>query len=371
MHIVAMFFFLLSMGLSMPPPQGRKRLWLCAGGLSLAVSSAITYAAVIVCFGGLLVVVWERFRRSPATWLSDSLTFSAPWGIWMVSWLSVVWVVTSPMWADPPSPAAVTETEIEEQAETDSEKEREAESDSSVKRPIPLLDPYFYRESIADTWNDRLLKVLVIACAFYFFFARGKGGCPERVSRLLFFAIPIASILILQPQQFYRRYLLSLFPFAMIGVGALGALLSRRIWMGFLFGIGLALLNVAPVIWVLSHSPQPWKSATTYLNENMAPGDQLFMGSHQAEFGASYYMVGKVPTWEIVYYSMIGERFIERTEERGTSWFVQWYGLPPETEEWVLEYYDKVRVFPGRFGTIMIYREKPQVDEEEEERENF
>ncbi|MCA9434250.1 MAG: glycosyltransferase family 39 protein [Candidatus Omnitrophica bacterium] len=363
MHIVAMFFFLCSIYLAIPLPTRWKRLTLFLGGFCLALSSAITYAAVIVCFGGLLVVMLESLGPSRKEWAVDVLTFTAPWGVWMFSWLALLWVMTSPIWQPPPPPPE--ENPIEVTQTVDSEPESTIEPlPPPPRRPMPLFNPYFYRESIANIWDDQPLKFLFLLGTLLFVIGKGTFQSPGRGSRFALFAIPILLILILQPHQFYRRYLLSLLPFPLIGIGILGTFFDRKLLGTLVFGLALAAMSLHPTYWVLTHSPQPWKSATEYLEENVKPGDHLMMGSHQAEFAASYYMVGKVPTWDIVYYSMVEGKFMEMTKKRGTSWFVQWFGISPQLEQRILEFYDKVEVYPGRFGQIVVFKEKDSVEEE-------
>ncbi len=353
MHIVAMFFYLSALWLALHPTWGSRRGYLLLGGVCLAFSSAITYAAVIVCFGGLLVVLWEFYRNSGKQFRSNTLAFSTPWAVWMFSWLSLLWIVTSAAWTQDVSQIEMAPPRQEITIGADS-----TPPSNPPPRRMPLLDPYFYREALADTWQDRPLKFLVILGFIVFISVKGIPGCPSRTSRILLFAIPIAVILFLQPQQFYRRYLLSLLPFPLIGIGILGAFMSGRVLGKVAFAILLVGLSIQPVAWVINHPPQAWNATGDYLKDHLEHGDQLLMGTHQAEYAASWYMVGKVPTWKIVYNGMFLNRFVDIPKEKGTCWFVQWFGMPPRFEHEFLKIYDKAAVFPGRFGTITIYREK-------------
>lgn len=354
MHIVAMFFYLSAILLAVPLPDRRRTWTLLLSGCCLAVSSAVTYAAVIVCFGGLLGVLLEMLRTSRNTFLRDGALFSGPWAVWMFGWLSVLWWVTSAAWAMEAPPAPI----VEATAMVQTSSENPTPPPTPTPKRVPILDPGFYRESLANTWNDAPLKWMTLAGAVAFFLAKGGSRSLPRSLRLLLFVAPIAIILVLQPDQLYRRYLLSLLPFPLIGIGICLDAGATRTWRALSAALLIFILSIPPTIWVLNRPPQAWNAVRDHLAEHMEPKDQLLAGTHQAELAASYYLVGKIPTWWIVYNGFFQNRFREVPNEPGVCWLVQWYGIPPELEGTVLKYYDRQAEFPGRYGDIVVYREK-------------
>ena len=199
---------------------------------------------------------------------------------------------------------------------------------------------------------------------------RVETGPHDKIFEIAFLAVPIAVILVLQPNQFYRRYLLSLLPFALIGIGVVCGALSRRWWVALPMAIAVGVISLTSTFWVLGRPPQAWNCVAEYLRKRLEPTDTLLVGTHQAEMAASYYIVGKVPTWSIVYHGYKQGRYQPEAERRGTVWFVQpWQGLLPDFEHTIQQHYDKVKVCPGRFGHIMVFREKNESDKESDQGE--
>jgi len=176
----------------------------------------------------------------------------------------------------------------------------------------------------------------------------------------------VGIILVLQPSHFYKRYLLSLLPLQLMGIGLIGAYCSRRVWGVLPYVTVLAGLSLPPTVWVINHPPQAWKAAGEFLEEHISPVDQVLMGNFQAELAASYYMVGKVPTWNFVYNGMFEDRYKEVPKERGTAWFVQWYGMSPRLLAEFEGIYEDPILFESRYGHIKVFKEREGVEGEAE-----
>jgi hypothetical protein len=196
---------------------------------------------------------------------------------------------------------------------------------------------------------------------------------PNRLARLTLIAVPILLAISQRPSQIYPRYGLALLPYALLGLGQIAVFLGRRpLGIGIFLAILLG-LSIPPTTQILRHSPQPWRAALNYVGDNWSPTDRLLVGTHQAEFGVFLYKPERILRESIVWRSFTGGRLETNTlDNPNRTWLIQWFGFPESAREMLLRYYDEVGYFPGRYGTITVYRKKegvgvqPEVEEEED-----
>jgi 4-amino-4-deoxy-L-arabinose transferase-like glycosyltransferase len=349
--VVALFAILGGACLALPPPNRYPRIALLAAGFCLALASSLNYPGVLLSAGIFTAFVANSWKQPFGKTAKEASLLALPWLAWLILWFGYLAIATphNPI-KNALFPAA--NASVEEKPEPPAHIEL-------MPLPPRLWTIEFFRFNMRSLLWDGPVRWATLAGVALFVFAGAGRGAPNLPARALIFLVPYLLAVIQQPQQFYPRYGLALLSFALLGLAAGLTWLGRnRRSIGLLFVLVLAVHGPA-CYRVVTTPPQPWKEALDYIVERWKRTDRLLVGTHQAEFGVFLYNANRIPKQSIVYRVFVGDRLSEETiDNPNRCWLIQWFAFPPFVEGIMQKWYERAVVFPGRYGSVEVWKKK-------------